>query len=453
MKIAREFAGADFGDKRLTRRLGAIVDDVSVLPNQSFPDATDDDAALEGLYRFLGNESVTPGRILGPHVAATVTRIRAATGDVIIASDSSEFMFRREEMGPLGENRTGFLGHFSLAVTSDDAKEPLGCLGFAGIIRPRGGRVGTTRERRNAPDYEERRWWTSIDAAERAVAAPRKMIHVADREADNYELFAKLVAADYRFVLRMSYDRNVTGDQDTVKVTDVVHAAPVLTAYEVPVAERKALKRGAQRKSARSQRLATVGVSGVRVQLVRPRWTTIDGPPTLDVNVVSVRELEPPKGEEPVEWRLVTTEPIATANDLLKVVDTYRRRWTIEEFFRALKQGCAIEKRQLEGARSIVNAVALFTPIAWQLLALRSMSRQAPDRSASRYLTRLQIALLQHHPKIRLAKKPTVKDALYAIARLGGHIKNNGDPGWLVLGRGFAKLLALEEGASLASKM
>ena len=40
----------------------------------------------------------------------------------------------------------------------------------------------------------------------------------------------------------------------------------------------------------------------------------------------------------------------------------------------------------------------------------------------------------------------TVRDAMLAVARLGGHIKNNGEPGWAVLGRGFQKLLAREEG-------
>jgi hypothetical protein len=40
----------------------------------------------------------------------------------------------------------------------------------------------------------------------------------------------------------------------------------------------------------------------------------------------------------------------------------------------------------------------------------------------------------------------TVRQAMLAVARLGGHIKNNGEPGWAVLGRGFHKLLAREEG-------
>ena len=36
---------------------------------------------------------------------------------------------------------------------------------------------------------------------------------------------------------------------------------------------------------------------------------------------------------------------------------------------------------------------------------------------------------------------------------MGGHIRNNGDPGWLTLGRGFEELLVLEAGFQIAQKI
>ena len=33
-----------------------------------------------------------------------------------------------------------------------------------------------------------------------------------------------------------------------------------------------------------------------------------------------------------------------------------------------------------------------------------------------------------------------------ALAALGGHLRNNGPPGWIVLGRAYEKLLVLERG-------
>ena len=46
----------------------------------------------------------------------------------------------------------------------------------------------------------------------------------------------------------------------------------------------------------------------------------------------------------------------------------------------------------------------------------------------------------------KLPAQPTVHDAPWAIAALGGHMKTNGEPGWLVLHRGMNKLLAYEQG-------
>jgi hypothetical protein len=46
----------------------------------------------------------------------------------------------------------------------------------------------------------------------------------------------------------------------------------------------------------------------------------------------------------------------------------------------------------------------------------------------------------------------SLREALLAVAALGGHIKNNGEPGWIVLGRGFETLLTLEQGWKAAKR-
>jgi hypothetical protein len=71
-----------------------------------------------------------------------------------------------------------------------------------------------------------------------------------------------------------------------------------------------------------------------------------------------------PKGEQAIEWYLVTNEPIGTTEQVAAIVDAYRARWVIEELFKALKTGCQIEKRQLESYEALRNALALFLPIA-----------------------------------------------------------------------------------------
>jgi hypothetical protein len=165
----------------------------------------------------------------------------------------------------------------------------------------------------------------------------------------------------------------------------------------------------------------------------------------LTLNVVRVWETSPTPGEPAVSWILYTTESIETAEQLLAIVDYYRSRWVIEEFFKALKTGCSIEKRQLESYHALSLALAVFLPIAWRLLLARSISRKIPNAPATTVASKVQLQLLRH--KLELSALPkTAEAATLAIAKLGGHLKRNGPPGWLTLGRGLEALLLMEAG-------
>ena len=87
-------------------------------------------------------------------------------------------------------------------------------------------------------------------------------------------------------------------------------------------------------------------------------------------------------------------------------------------------------------------------PIAVELLALRTLARADSSSPAEGVLNKQQLAALRHMSHRPLPKKPTVQDALWCIAGLGGHIKNNGPPGWQILGRGFLELITLARGAA-----
>jgi hypothetical protein len=458
MRVENEFADAVLGDRRLTIPLVTVARQFQGQPEASFPVAAGSDAALEATYRFLNNTAVTPEAILAPHLAATCRRVRDAER-VVVAHDTTEFSFRREGMGVLGEGRVGFLGHFALAVALDGGRAPLGVVGLETLVR-KGRRAGTARERHARPDREEIRWFRTVEQAELLIGKSQAVVHVMDREAESYETFARLIDADYRFVIRTYYNRATVPEGITQvtrraaakmpKIDDVLQHSPVLLTFEVPVSARKAVLRANKPKPAREARVASVECVACTVDIVRPTWAPMDGPPSLRVNVVRVREANPPEGCEPIDWQLTTTEPVETAKQVEEIIEAYRARWVIEEYFRALKQGCAFEKRQLENTRAILNALAVFVPIAWQLLALRNAARVDSERPARKLLDPLKLELLRRHPKLKLPSRPTVREAMLAIAQLGGHITNNGEPGWIVLGRGYDRLLMLEEGALLA---
>jgi hypothetical protein len=303
-------------------------------------------------------------------------------------------------------------------------------------------------------DKESRRWLDLVQRVDGELGGVAEAVHVMDREADAYELLAALCSGNHRFIVRLQFDRAVDETVGRGKISDVLRGRRTVLAREVTLSARSPKRREppgrGKKHPPRRARSATLSVTASSVTIRRPSHLGTRVPATLRLNVVRVHEKNAGRGIEPVEWRLVTSEPIETVEDVAAVVDGYRARWLIEEYFRALKQGCAYERRQLESKHALLNALAVFTPIAWQLLALRQLSRDQADVPADHVLSPLKLTLLQRHPDVKLRVRPTLRDAMLAIAKLGGHIKNNGEPGWLVLGRGYEDLLLLERGAALA---
>ena len=118
-----------------------------------------------------------------------------------------------------------------------------------------------------------------------------------------------------------------------------------------------------------------LGIAGISVSL----GASDRGEP-FATNIVRLWELNPPRGEEPIDWLLMTSDPISTAEELATVVDYHRGRWMIEEYFKSLKSGCIFEKRQLESLHTLTVALGACIPIAWRLLLVRAVARGAPLR-------------------------------------------------------------------------
>jgi hypothetical protein len=421
-------------------------------PAASFPDAAHDAAALEATYRFLGNDSVEPAQILAPHLQATLARARTEPL-IVVAHDTTEFGFSgpREGLGRITTGGHGFFGHFALAVTADEARRPLGVLGVETFTRRHAPYRTHRSELRPLAERESYRWYTLVDFVETVVAGQVARLHVMDSEADAYGLLAHLVAQQCRFVVRSKCDRELVTPDGPLLLSERLAALQGHAFRTVAVAGRRATNPNYKKKRNRPRegRDAQLRWSAARVEIAAPRKAAKDLPATLSLNLVHVYEVDPPPGVDPIDWKLLTTEPIRTREQVEAIIDAYRARWRIEEFFKALKTGCAFEKRQLESLHALLNALAVFTPLAWQLLLLRTLSRDEPDAPASRCLRPLQLLLLRRHKDTQLRARATVGEAMLAIAALGGHLRRNGEPGWLVLGRGYEKLLQFEVGALL----
>ena len=365
---------------------------------------------------------------------------------MLVVHDTTELDFgKRAQLGELnGGSRRGFFGHVSLAVAVDESRAPLGVVACETLFRDGLKKQGSAqKERAN----EGERWARGVSASKTQLEGLCR-IHVADREADAYELMNHVVALGDDFVFRASTDRLLNKEAKT-RLSDALAAVTPLVGrgFTVGKRPRNTSPRHARRHPERAEHVVHAEVSATTVELPRPAKRS--GAPSLTLNVVHVRELAEDGAASGVEWILWTTLPISTAEDVLFVVDAYRGRWRIEELFKALKTGCEFEKLQLESRRSIVNALAVYLPVAWLQLHLRAISRDetAPVSAvlSERQVFCLRIAY-EAQEKKRLPHTLSARDAMLAIARLGGHLKNNGDPGWLTIGRGMHDILLVELG-------
>jgi hypothetical protein len=468
--IAEEFAEADFGDRRLQDRVVRIAEALARQPGGSVRAALPLRRDADAGYRFLTNSKVTMWRILQPHITQTVKRA-IASAEVIVVHDTSEFAFRgaqlRHGLGPLrGTNDQGFLAHFSLAIGGDC--RPLGLLGLhvwtrlkLGVRRSRGQKLSGA-EYAKATDKESQRWAQQVTAVNSVLGDAVACCHVMDREADIFPLLAQMVEENTLFVVRLARDRvarSELGDAEE-RIRGLVARAENVAEVEAPLSRRpvKATPASNRTFAPREARVARLGFAATTVQLRRPAYVRT-GPAWLTVNVVRVHELQPPAGVEPIEWILLTNTPVETRDEVEAVVHKYRVRWIIEEYFKALKTGCGAERLELESLETLTNALAMYAPIAWQMLLLRNLSQSQPNESALLALSPTQIDVLRACGYVPLPPAPNIRQAMQAVAALGGHkwtkreLDGNADPnskkhpaGWRVLARGMERLLAFEHG-------
>jgi len=458
-RILGEFEDVDLGDPRRTRRVLALLEKLAKHPSQSLPRLLETESALEGTYRLLNNEHFDFDDLLQQHREMTIARALQA-GEVLVLHDTSTCSFEHadpKEVGYLPTGKAGFFAHVGLVVDAAGHRRPLGVLHVEPLWRnKRSGRGSRGKhlsghELKRWEGRESERWARGVQVCQEQLEGC-SVVHVMDREGDKYELLAHMHEHDERFVIRSKHDRRLTAEYGGQSLRQTARVQPVVLQREVHLSRRIASSapRSARVAPARQARPATLNVMATSVVLRRPNYLGTDFPAALTVNVVHVQESEPPNGEAPIEWTLLTSEPIDSPEQVASIVDKYRYRWLIEELFKAFKTGCQYEKRQFESRHALLNLMAISLPIAVELLWMRAHVDADPQAPAERIITEQQIEVLRAMGHRPLPDRPTAQQVLFAIAGLGGHLKRNGSPGWHVLYRGYERLLDYEAGWAAA---
>jgi hypothetical protein len=251
---------------------------------------------------------------------------------------------------------------------------------------------------------------------------------------------------------------------------------PVLRTIKVNVPARAASRTTNRGLGAKSQpaRRATVQVRAGRVWLEAPRGDPRYKEPR-QVYVVYAREVDaPPEVSEPIDWMLLTSEPVGNARQAMRIIGWYRRRWVIEEYHKVQKSGCNLEHSQLQDVDALRRLAALVGVLAVRMLWLRDLassalstpakgeSQSTGERSSSVDPSQRPAALAALIPTLwikvvaRLADvadpaKLTPRQFWRTIAQRGGWLgrKHDGRPGWKTLWRGWHEVALLVEGAEL----
>ena len=331
--------------------------------------------------------------------------------------------------------------------------EPLGLLGQECWIReqppqPKKGRKAAEQPR-NKPieEKESFRWIKGLRQAESTVSPEVQLVHVGDREADIFELFAQPRAANSELLVRVKNNRKVK--HELGKLFPALAQSPVLGEMSVTV-------RRTPQRPARSARVAIRAITvtiEVPVDLAKRKPELVP----IELNALLVEEVTPPAdGGKAICWKLLTSLPLDSFEQACQAVRWYSYRWLIERFHFTLKSGCKIEELQLQHRDRLLKALATYNIVAWRLMSMIYKARLTPDISCESIFTASEWKLLRRRfvPKSRSKKPLTLHQAVNWLARLGGFQarKGDGEPGIKTLWRGYTKLQHLLEGAQLATK-
>ena len=403
--------------------------------------------------RFLRNGSVTAAE-MSAH-AAERTAVRVTGRDVVVIQDTSELALggRRAKAngyGPVGKGGAlrGLLLHAVLAVDAGTG----GVLGLvdAKVWNRKGGKVKPRRSRKT-PQKESQRWLDGTMRAGEVLAAANSITGVSDRESDIYEHFARR-PSNVHLIVRACQNRTIeTDDADQIKrLFDHADNLPEQTRIEVKIPAAPG----------RKARTAEIAIRFSRVVLCKPlHGAARDLPATIALTMVDVRETSAPEDGKPVHWRLLTTHAVTNPGEARRIVDLYRMRWAIEEFFHTLKTaGFDIEAADIGDPQAMIKFVTAATVAAVTVIQLVKARDGTTGQSVTDAFDPADQPILeaisgQLEGKTERQKNPHPRGSLafagWVIGRLGGWTGYYGKPGPRIMRQGLDDFQRIKYGASL----
>jgi len=445
-----------FGDARLARNGALLLERMHERQSVCIRTLADNRAEQARFGRFLSNEEVTVEEMISSR--ALLTAAAAVGRHVLALHDTSEINYqaqrrRKRSLGTVGNGTdVGLFVHPVLAVDAQDGQ----CLGLVGARIWRR-TTGKAADYRKLPieAKESNRWLEAADQAKAVLAGASLVTVVADREADIYEKWDRLPDHRTHVLTRACRDRSLSGGG---RLFATLAGFEEKHRFELDLTARPGKKRTA--------RTATIAVRYGPVCIRRPKaCSDRQASPEIELFAIEAREIDPPPGQKPILWQLLTTHCVDSVEKAVTVIGWYRRRWDIEQLFRTLKQqGLHLEQSVVENGEALekLAAMALITAATtMQLVAARTAGEHAAP--ASRVFTPQQLGVLAALLKTLQRRTPkqqnpfppdSLASTAWIIARLGGWTgypsdKSNGP---ITMRNGLERFHAIADGYNLATQ-
>ena len=448
-----QFALAELGDKRRSKRLVKVASTLAGSPGATLSSVLPRWSDIKAAYRLLGAGGVTYESVQAPHLQKT-REVCGEPGTYLMIEDTTEIDLSQrrdvEDLGWIGNGHGwGFYLHTTLAlrVHGWDAEERpevqlVGLLDQKWWVRKHEPRRQKEKRCQRMKRARESERWAAV--FQHVVPPPEAhWVYVADRESDIYEAFLCCMDAGVHFVIRARHERAQADKAETS--FEAVSGTECLGTFSLQLRARPGV----------SARTAKVEVRSSTVK-PRPPYRWVDGPlPPIQLNVVEAREVDAPEGVHPIHWILVTDEPCGTFAESRRVIGMYAQRWLIEEYHKALKSGTGIERTQLSTADRILALCGVLAIVAVRLISMKLLARTSPDEPINEEILGSEAVTILEAKYGRPKGGWTNLTALVCIARLGGFLarKSDGAPGWLTIWRGWQRLMIMVQGFLLAKEV
>lgn len=444
----KEFKEAQVWDKRCLNSLSAIAKAVYDNQTKSFSSACGTILRQNG-SRIFSSKKMTNEKLQAGHYKETSKRA-AKEKIVLCAQDTTDFNYTKHKatagLGPIcsADNVRGIFLHSCMVLRPDGL--PLGLIGQRYWVRDSVSN-GKKHKRKELPieEKESYKWIEGLQwVNERMPKKTKEIWLVGDRESDVYEYLSSPREKNVYILTRVAQSRviedEIGGIKSVGRLKELVKSFPEVCTKEVEI------ERGGRTIG------LTLSISYSKVKVYPPRDSRKDLSP-IEMGLVYAVEQGGGDGKDKIEWILLSSKSDLDKDGALLMVDYYTQRWKVERFHYTLKTGAFnVEKLQFDDAETLINALSMYSVVAWRLMYVTYYGRFEPLARAELIIDADEKEVLEAYTGKEIK---TANQLMFAIGKLGGFTggsKRYPYPGIKVMWIGLIKLYSMKTGWLLAKQ-